>query len=450
MAGPGFPNGDGARLGSELMDVDAAVASFDESMLGAGESVFVGPSPKRPALPPPKAASPSALYQRLQGELEFPEGPALLSAMEKWNEDLFSCFPSHSDLYADEALLSTSVDEVVDAALAAQRAPLRYTPEVNLNAHGREPLPEPPVLEDDLEDYVSAVQRFFLAELRAREEHYARLLRGYCLALLQYLQNSARRQLRGAADADAARQRFRQVVRDRYYREAATLARLLHLHLYLSVTREVSWRLHASQVVRQGVFVSLHYSWPQRRQFECMFHPVLFNHGVALLEGRPLEFLDLQRANHRRRELGLPLVRAGLVEEDGQPLEAEPGFSGRLPRAVGFLTHQIRAKMEAYSERHPAAPACPLGEHSYSKRPGDRVSYGTTAEAMMDPPSPSAVLPGDPVPAAAVSVRRRPSTLHLPADVTLQSIEAGGYAPGAHDLNPDTTPGDELNKFFDI
>ncbi|AII81345.1 tegument protein [Equid alphaherpesvirus 1] len=438
-----YPGESGYNDTCEIMDMDGAVASFDEGMLSAIESVYSIPTKKRLALPPPKAASPSALYQRLQGELGFPEGQTLLSAMEKWNEDMFSALPGHVDLYTEIVLLSTSVDEVVRAGLDSLPTPSHYSPEVDLNAHGDEPFPEVPALEDDLEIYVISAQRFYLSELRTREEHYARLLRGYCVALLHYLYGSAKRQLRGSGSDASLMHKFKQVVRDRYYREAANLARLLYLHLYVSVTREVSWRLHASQVINQGVFVSLHYTWAQRRKFECLFHPVLFNHGVVILENDPLEFHDLQRINYRRRELGLPLIRAGLIEEENSPLEAEPLFSGKLPRTIGFLTHQIRTKMEAYSDAHPATPLFPLAEHSYSKRIGGRPSYGTTTEAMMDPPSPSAVLPGDPVPPLTVGVRQTAATLAIPSNLTLQSMETDG-------LDYSSMTGDELNQMFDI
>ncbi|BAV93614.1 transactivating tegument protein VP16 [Equid alphaherpesvirus 4] len=427
----------------ELMDVDGVVASFDEGMLSASESIYSSPAQKRLALPPPKATSPTALYQRLQAELGFPEGQAMLFAMEKWNEDMFSAIPVHVDLYTEIALLSTSVNEVVKAGLDSLPIPTNYIPEVDLNAHGSEPFPEVPALEDELETYVISAQRFYLSELRAREEHYSRLLRGYCVALLHYLYGSAKRQLRGAGSDSALMHKFKQVVRDRYYRETANLARLLYLHLYISVTREVSWRLHASQVVNQGIFVSLHYTWPQRRKFECLFHPVLFNHGVVILENDPLEFNDLQRINYRRRELGLPLIRAGLIEEENLPLESEPTFSGKLPRTIGFLTHQIRTKMEAYSNAHPSTPLFPLAEHSYSKRIDGRLSYGTTAEAMMDPPSPSAVLPGDPVPPLTVGIRQTAETLALPSNLTLQSMETDV-------LDYSSISGDELNQMFDI
>lgn len=438
-----YPGESGYDDTCELMDMDCAVASFDEGMLSAIESVYSSPTKKRLALPPPKAASPSALYQRLQGELGFPEGQTLLSTMEKWNEDMFSALPGHVDLYTEIALLSTSVDEVVRAGLDSLPTPSHYSPEVDLNAHGDEPFPEVPALEDDLEIYVISAQRFYLSELRAREEHYARLLRGYCVALLHYLYGSAKRQLRGNSSDASLMYKFKQVVRDRYYREAANLARLLYLHLYVSVTREVSWRLHASQVINQSVFVSLYYTWVQRRKFECLFHPVLFNHGVVILENDPLEFQDLQRINYRRRQLGLPLIRAGLVEEENLPLEAEPQFSGKLPRTIGFLTHQIRTKMEAYSDAHPATPIFPLTEHSYSKRMEGRPSYGTTAEAMMDPPSPSAVLPGDPVPPLTVGIRQTAETLALPSNLTLQSMETDVF-------DHSSISGDELNQMFDI
>ncbi|RXF07759.1 hypothetical protein EG870_16065, partial [Enterococcus faecalis] len=124
----------------------------------------------------------------------------------------------------------------------------------------------------ELPAYVAAVERFFVSTLRAREERYARLLDAYCRAVLRYLHAQARRD----------EGRLRQLVRGRYYRDVARLARLLFLHLYVATARELSWRLHADQVVAQDVFMSLRYEWDQTRQLTCLFHPVLFNHGVVL------------------------------------------------------------------------------------------------------------------------------------------------------------------------
>ncbi|AVT50732.1 transactivating tegument protein VP16 [Cervid alphaherpesvirus 2] len=380
------------------MDPLDAIAAFDASLLGppvAAAPACEGPSPARFALPPPRPAPLAALLERLQAELGFPEGPALLRAMERWNEDLFSCLPTHADLYAGAALLSADADEV---AAAAQQAVPGDAGRLDLNAHAAEPLPALPAAEAGLPAYVAGVQAHFLAELRAREERYAGLLLGYCRALAQHLRATA---ARGRADAAARAARLRELIAARYHREAAALARLALAHLYVATAREVSWRLHSQQSQAQSLFVSLYYAWPQRRQFTCLFHPVLFNHGVAALEGGFLEAAELRRLNYRRRELGLPLVRAGLVEAEVGPLAEEPPFSGGLPRTLGFLNFQVRAKLGARAEA--AGRRAPEREHSYA-RPRGGPGFGTTPEAMLRPPSPSEVLPCDPVPPATVRV----------------------------------------------
>ncbi|AVT50601.1 transactivating tegument protein VP16 [Cervid alphaherpesvirus 3] len=382
------------------MDPYDAIEAFDDSLLGpplAAGAPGDGPSPARFALPPPRPAPLAALLERMQAELGFPEGPALLRAMERWNEDLFSCLPTNADLYAGAALLSADADEVVGAMHLAVPGDAER---LDLSAHAREPAPAPPASEEGLPAYVAGVQAHFLAELRAREERYAGLFLGYCRALLQHLRATAARG-RGTAGAGAQAERLRQLVATRYHREAAALARLAFAHMYVATAREVSWRLHAQQSQAQGAFVSLYYAWPQRRQFTCLFHPVLFNHGVAALEGGFLGAAELRRLNYRRRELGLPLVRAGLIEAEVGPLVEEPPFSGGLPRALGFLNYQVRAKMGARAEA--AARRAPERDHSYA-RPRGAVNYGTTPEAMLRPPSPSEVLPCDPAPAATVRV----------------------------------------------
>nr|P30020.1 RecName: Full=Tegument protein VP16 homolog; AltName: Full=Alpha trans-inducing protein; AltName: Full=Alpha-TIF [Bovine herpesvirus type 1.1 (strain P8-2)]CAA77682.1 alpha gene transinducing factor [Bovine alphaherpesvirus 1] len=331
------------------MDPYDAIEAFDDSLLGsplAAGPLYDGPSPARFALPPPRPAPLAALLERMQAELGFPDGPALLRAMERWNEDLFSCLPTNADLYADAALLSADADAVVGAMYLAVPGDAER---LDLNAHANQPLPAPPASEEGLPEYVAGVQAHFLAELRAREERYAGLFLGYCRALLQHLRATAARG-RGAAGAGAQADRLRQLVAARYYREASRLARLAFAHMYVATAREVSWRLHSQQSQAQGVFVSLYYAWPQRRQFTCLFHPVLFNHGVVALEDGFLDAAELRRLNYRRRELGLPLVRAGLVEVEVGPLVEEPPFSGSLPRALGFLNYQVRAKMGAPAE----------------------------------------------------------------------------------------------------
>ncbi|QBM10853.1 Tegument protein VP16 [Caprine alphaherpesvirus 1] len=417
------------------MDPYDAIEAFDASLLGPPDGagpLYDGPSPARPALPPPRPAPLNALLERLQTELGFPEGPALLRSMERWNEDMFSCLPTNADLYAGAALLSADADEVI----GSMHQPLRGDSEhLNLNAHAAEPLPSPPASEEELPTYVARVQTHFLAELRAREEQYASLLLGYCRALLQHLRATAARG-RGAAGAAAQAERLRQLVAERYYREASALARLALAHMYVATAREVSWRLHSQQSQAQSVFVSLYYAWPQRRQFTCLFHPVLFNHGVVALEGAFLDPAELRRLNYRRRELGLPLVRAGLVEADVGPLAEEPPFSGSLPRALGFLNHQVRAKLGARAEAQ--GRRAPEREHAYA-RPRGAVNYGTTPEAMLRPPSPSDVLPCDPAPPATVSVAP------AGAGVFVEGAARGAAAPAR---TYDALLGDHLNQLL--
>ncbi|AVW80313.1 transactivating tegument protein VP16 [Felid alphaherpesvirus 1] len=427
---------------------DDIIADFDESLLGTpGYNSNLGNN-RLIFTHPPKPASPASLYEKLCNELNFSDGPGLLSAMEKWNEDLFSCLPRFTELYAENVLLSTSVDEVIGDL----ENPRKTEMICDLQVHGSEPFPEVPMVDDDLEDYITAIQGFFIAELRAREVQYSILLTEYCRAILRYLYAGARRGPRdkgkGVTD-ESLRQRLRATIRNRYYKEVATIARVLYLHLYISVVREVSWKLHASQVVSQSLFVSLSYTWIHRRQLECIFHPILFNHGVVMLEDRPLTFRELQTINYRRHALGLPLIRAGLIEEEGQPLLLKPEFSGSLPRTIGFLTQHIRAKMEAFSDRHPTLPRFPHLEHSYAKQEHP-INYGTTTEAMMDPPSPSAVLPGDPDPKIGVKIQNTTQSLQLPSHVTLDHLESKGYVISAQGLSYDDIPEHELNKMFHL
>ncbi|ANF34842.1 transactivating tegument protein VP16 [Suid alphaherpesvirus 1] len=410
---------------------EECVVAFDEALLG-------GAAPGRPpVVAVPRAASPDALYQRLISDLAFDEGPALLSAMERWNEDLFSCLPGNEDLYARLVMLSASADEVA----AQVRAPTADA-SVDLGVPGAEPMPRVPAVEEELPAYVAAVERFFVSTLRAREERYARLLDAYCRAVLRYLHAQARRD----------EGKLRQLVRGRYYRDVARLARLLFLHLYVATARELSWRLHADQVVAQDVFMSLRYEWDQARQLTCLFHPVLFNHGVVLLSGAPVPAAQLRAVNHRRRELGLSLVRAGLIEEDGADLVEEPPFSATLPRAAGCLSHQVRIKMEAYSREY--------RDHTYCRPPSPVASYGSTAEALLPPPSPSAVLPCDPPPPARVSAAPLLTTVTLAeaeedgalttaapaAAVATATVASPGPATPAYHL----IPRDALNRMFEM
>ncbi|ASW27058.1 transactivating tegument protein VP16 [Beluga whale alphaherpesvirus 1] len=426
------------------MDADDAVFEFDASVFGADGYAAGGPDDAGPrkALPPPKAASPAALYARLQQELNFAEGPDLLRTLEGWNADLFSCMPAHRSFYASP-LLSSRPGEVIDHMddeVPGDRA------DVDLLSGGAVPLPEVPATEDELPAYVAGVQAHFVAELAAREESYASLLLGYCRALLRYIRSAVRR---GRGDESALAAKLEEAVRAKYYREVMRLARLLLLHLYLDLCRRVSWRLHSAQLGAQSLFVSLRYQWTQDRQITCLFHPILFNHGVVLLRERPLDAEALRHVNFYRQALGLPLIRAGLVETGSGPLFEAPPFSADRPRSLGFLTQQIRAKLEAYSAARARPGERVEAEHAYARR-ADGVNYGTTPEAMLDPPSPSAVLPGDPTPAADVDVAATGSDLQIPEGVTLEGLESSGYTLSGAGVTYDELLGDTLNKILNM
>ncbi|AID52754.1 transactivating tegument protein VP16 [Falconid herpesvirus 1] len=411
-----------AAMGDRYSDEGARrIADFDESLLTADSVSSIdamlyepvlpspsgAPSARKLALPPPRAAPPGTLYTRLLRELEFPEGPALLTLLEKLNADMFSCMPINEHLYREAKLLSVSPEDILavvedDSGSSTSAAP------INLNAHGALELPVPPDDEGNLSSYVAAVQDFFLSELEAREKAYIALFLGYCHALASYIRRAAYRELRtvrGKTKADEVRSKARKFIASRYYREAARFAKLIYLHLYLTTTRETSTRLRAVQFPKQNMFVYMRYDWRQERQFWCLFHPVLFNHGVVLVEGRPLLPRELRALNFIRTEFGLPVVRCGLVEEPGTQLTEMPSFSGSAPRAAGFLVQLIRAKMETYSRLNPKAPPAPVAlDHPYAKSKSG-VNYGSSVEGLtVGDPDPERPLPGDPVPPPAVSV----------------------------------------------
>uniref|UniRef100_A0AAU0K8H6 Alpha trans-inducing protein n=1 Tax=Anatid alphaherpesvirus 2 TaxID=3080522 RepID=A0AAU0K8H6_9ALPH len=406
-----------AAMGDAYGDEEAAesVLDFDESLLPDVDGTqptynpACAPFARKAALPPPSPAPPSALYTRLLRELDFPEGPTVLTLLEKMNADLFTCLPLNEHLYNEAKLLSVSPEEVLDAA--AEDAPFPSYPPIDLNAHCSLDLPVPPDDEGELPAYVDAVQRFFVAEVEARERAYLAIFLGYCRAIALYIQRQAARDartLRGRANADETRRRAVKAVGARYYREAARIAKTLYTHLYLSVVRETSSRLRATQAPKQNVFVYMRYEWMQERQFWCLFHPVIFNHGVVMVEGRALAPKDLRALNFIRAELGLPAIRCGLVEEPGVPLTETPDFSATSPRSSGFLIQCIRTKMDRYSKLHPATPPTSAAlDHPYAKN-ADAVNYGSTVEGLLtEYPDPDKVLPGDPVVPPVVSSGER-------------------------------------------
>ncbi|SCL76922.1 transactivating tegument protein VP16 [Spheniscid alphaherpesvirus 1] len=387
---------------------DEALECFDEDAFGVSSAADWLPvsaaSAPRMALGPPKPAAPSALYTRLLTELDFQEASSIMALLEKWNHDLFSCFPINEDLYDNAVLLSTSIDEVIESADTVKIDGIG----LDLNSHGSVKFPDPPTDEGSLPAYVDAVQKFFISELHAREKVYVTLLFGYCRAFVLYMRSSTAREVRGCRVADPkaeAERKFKTSMKERYYREVARLAKVLYLHLYLSVVREVSSRLYATQMKTQTVFAYMRYAWPQLRQFTCLFHPVIFNHGVVVVEGEPLTPQRLRELNYIRNGLALPMIRCGLIEEPGHPLLDVPSFSGGLPRSSGYLLQQIRRKMETYSERHPRRHVTHLRDHSYSKQL-HKPNYGSTPEAMLEPPSPETVLPCDPVPGIVLTVTK--------------------------------------------
>ncbi|AAG27183.1 transactivator [Cercopithecine alphaherpesvirus 9] len=373
----------------------AFLNDFDESLLGDVQEHNAGSlySSVQVGTPPPRVASPAVLYQQLINDLHFSEGPRIIALLETCNEDIFSCFPLNEDLYTDTIVFSTNPSDIIESLETSE------TPEpINLITKGCD-LPSLPSTYTELPMYVENVQNTFFTELRVREKAYLRLLILYCKSLLRHLQGISRRSSVGARSQDCEHKyitQFKQSIRLRYYREVAKLARLLYLHLYITVTRQFSWRLFAQQSKYPDVFAAMKFMWLENRQFTCAFHPILCNHGIVLLEGKPLSSQRLREVNYRRRQLGLPLVRCALIEEKGVPLVQRPEFSAHMPRSLGFLTHHIKAKLDVYSSKHSQEPGNVRVDHPYARNVNN-INYGSSVEAMIvSPPSPSDILPGDP------------------------------------------------------
>ncbi|AAG45786.1 UL48 immediate early gene transactivator, tegument protein [Meleagrid alphaherpesvirus 1] len=358
---------------------------------------IIAPFSEKLSLPSPEAASPNLLYDRLILELDFAEGPSLLAKLERVNVDLFSCLPLNSHLYKHAKILSTCPREVLDAVYENT---WQYTA-LNLNEHGKSSIPPVPASKDDLPAYVTAVQEFYLEELEAREQIYAKLFFGYCRALIMHIIKSVLNESRGVrVSDDYVQNKARWYISNNYYRDAVRIAKLLYLHLYLSTTRDVSQRLEAMQTSHQDLFVYLRCEWGQGRQFWCIFQPMIYNHGVPMIEGRALTSLELGSSNYIRSELGLPLIRCELLEELESPVVFPPTFTATAPRSSGYLFHNIRAKMELYSNIHPSVPQLSgLSDHTYVRLTHVPVNYGTTVEVLLvDASDPDSILPGDPVP----------------------------------------------------
>nr|pir alpha-transinducing factor homolog - Marek's disease virus [Gallid alphaherpesvirus 2]CAA51787.1 MDV alpha TIF [Gallus gallus] len=387
------------------LDILRTIEEFDETLLSEIEvrtqsipSPLVAPSVTKMSLPSPSPAPPNSLYTRLLHELDFVEGPSILARLEKINVDLFSCFPHNKHLYEHAKILSVSPSEVLEEL---SKNTWTYTA-LNLNEHGEVALPMPPTTKADLPSYVDDIQNFYLGELEAREKSYATMFYGYCRALAEYIRQSAIKDLRDARVEDkniGACSKARQYIAERYYREAARFANVLYVHLYLSTTRDVSQRLEASQMGRQNIFVYLKCEWLQERHFHCLFQPVIFNHGVVIVEGRVLTAPELRAQNYIRSEFGLPLIRCKLVEEPDMPLISPPPFSGDAPRASVYLLQCIRSKLEVYSLSHPPNPQLHVHkEHVHVQKLESPPNYGTTVEALlMDSSDRNSISPGDPV-----------------------------------------------------
>ncbi|QPO25181.1 transactivating tegument protein VP16 [Bovine alphaherpesvirus 2] len=355
-------------------------ALLDEILGDGNGGVVVGQEVIMP--PPPLPAPPAVLHTHLLEDLGFSEGPALLTDLDGCNEDLFSCLPTNADLYRDCRFLSTIPADVIAWGDA-------YTPDrtaINIRAHGRMRPPALPTDERGLVGYHDALMAFFGEELRAREPGYVRVLGNFCSALYRYIRASTRQLHRQSAMRGRARSltdMLHAAVAERYYREAARLARTLLLHMYLSLVREVSWASYAEQVLRQDVFSRLRYDLQQERQLSCIFQPILFVHGAIDVGGASVPRDRLRAINHVRERLNLPLVRCSAVEEAGQPPTTTPPFNSSRARSSGFLMLVIRAKLDAYSLAHPAAGSEVLRDHAYS-RSANKANYGSSVEGMLD------------------------------------------------------------------
>ncbi|AQS79168.1 transactivating tegument protein VP16 [Ateline alphaherpesvirus 1] len=431
---------------------------FDESLLpppgaaGLGQPLIVPP----PSMPAP----PATLFRRLLEDLGFSDGPAILTTLDSWNLDLFSCLPHNAEMYADNPFFSTYPSDVIahGDAFVANPAP------IDLRARGPVPLPPPPAEAEGLPAYHRAVERFFRGELRAREQQYARMLDNFCLALYRYLRAGVRQQQRrglpGARRRDPQRM-LHVAVAERYYREAARMARVLCLHMYLTLAREVSWALYADQVLRQDLFRRLRYDLPQQRQLTCLFHPFLFQHGSLTIAGSPVSPELLRTVNYTREQLGLPQIRSAAVEEAGRELTQAPVLRGDRARASGYFTTLVRHKLDAYSSLHMSESERVQSEHAYARRAGRHVNYGSSIEGTLlspggdqdepdgPPPAPGISLapadPGDPAgaPGAPASGTRAPAAperddlddLDLDLDVDMDLGEEGVRALEDFDLD---------------
>ncbi|AAU88114.1 transactivating tegument protein VP16 [Cercopithecine alphaherpesvirus 2] len=393
--------------------------------------------------PPPVPIPPAALYNRLLEDLGFGDGPALCTILDSWNEDLFSGLPANPDLYRECRFLSTLPGDVVawGDAHAPDRAP------IDIRAHGSAPFPSLPARREGLPAYCAALTRFFESELRAREESYRRVLANFCSALYRYLRASTRQLHRQAALKGRPRdlqEMLRASVAERYYRETARLARVMFLHLYLFLAREVLWAVYAEQVMRQDLFEGLRCDLEQARQLSCLFQPLLFVHGAISVRGAPVSAARLRELNHVRERLNLPLIRSAATEEPGAALTAAPALQTQQARSSGYFMTLIRVKLDAYSEGSAGSEGAEvLREHAYSRR-RERTNYGSSIEGLLELPDDADYDPDAPPPPprlsfATGSPRRRRSTVPR-TDVSLGDELC-------LDASPSMTPSEALDDF---
>lgn len=304
--------------------------------------------------------------------------------LDTWNEDLFSALPTNADLYRECKFLSTLPSDVVEWGDA-------YVPEraqIDIRAHGDVAFPTLPATRDGLGLYYEALSHFFHAELRAREESYRTVLANFCSALYRYLRASVRQLHRQAhmrgRDRDLG-EMLRATIADRYYRETARLARVLFLHLYLFLTREILWAAYAEQMMRPDLFDCLCCDLESWRQLAGLFQPFMFVNGALTVRGVPIEARRLRELNHIREHLNLPLVRSAATEEPGAPLTTPPTLHGNQARASGYFMVLIRAKLDSYSSFTTSPSEAVMREHAYS-RARTKNNYGSTIEGLLDLP----------------------------------------------------------------
>nr|WGL40875.1 transactivating tegument protein VP16 UL48 [Psittacid alphaherpesvirus 6] len=353
---------------------------------------------KKLSLPAPPVMNIGALTLRLGRELSFPEASAFHEKLGSWNADLFSCMPANERIYEDVKLLSQNPEDVLDAVEEHMRdAPRYHTTSVDLNQHGTVELPEVPDRVEDMPTYVEQVQRYFLSELEAREEAYAKLFFGYLIALVRHIARQAARDSRGirVVDREAEiRRRTLKAIVGRYYHDAARLAKTIYLHMFLSVTREAARRLSATQSKKKDLFVHCIYEWKGERQLFCLFQPVMQNHGVSTVDGAPLTAEMLRNVNYIRVSLGLLPVRCRMLETQGEKLTEAPPFSNAEPRSSWYLSQKILQKLGSYHRKRNQSKPADI-DHPYSRRLDSR-NYGSTLECMLEPPDPEREFPCDP------------------------------------------------------